>query len=75
MSSSCHPFISQSSEELLQSTAHNHQLATITPKQGKKGKQKTSPTVELNEFVKTCLRLLQKKLNTDADTHFCLSFA
>ena len=75
MSPSRHPVISQSSEELLQSTAHNHQLATITPKQGKKGKQKTSPTVELNEFVKTCLRLFQKKLNTDADTRFCLSFA
>ena len=27
----------------------------------------------MNEFDKACLDLLQKKSNTDADTHFCLS--
>ena len=75
MSPSCHSIISQSSEELLQSTTHNHELATISPKQGKKGKQKTSATDEPDEFGKICLRLLQNKSNTDADTHFCLRFA
>ena len=73
MSPSCHPVVSKSSEELLQSTAHNHELATITPKEDKKGKRKTSATDEVNEFGKACLDLLQKKSNTDADTHFCLS--
>ena len=73
MSPSCHPVFSQSSEELLQSTAHNHELATITPKQDKKGKPKFSATDEVNEFDKVCLDPLQKKSNTDADTHFCLS--
>ena len=61
------------SEELLQLTAHNHKLKTVTPKQDKKGKRKTSATDEVNEFDKACLDLLQKKSNTDADTHFCLS--
>ena len=73
MSPSCHPVVSQSSEELLQLTAHNHELKTATPKQDKKGKRKTSATDEVNEFDKACLDLLQKKSNTDADTHFCLS--
>ena len=73
MSPSCHPVFSQSSEELLQSTAHNHELATITLKQDQKVKRKTSATDEVNEFDKTCLDLLQKKSNTDTDTHFCLS--
>ena len=73
MSPSCHPVASQSSEELLQLTAHNHELKTVTPKQDKKGKRKTSATDEVNEFDKACLDLLQKKSNTDADTHFCLS--
>ena len=41
MSPSCHPVISQSSEEILQSTANNHELVTITQKQDKKGKRKT----------------------------------
>ena len=71
--SPCHPVVSQSSEELLQLTAHNHELKTVTPKQDKKGKRKTSATDEVNEFDKACLDLLQKKSNTDADTHFCLS--
>ena len=71
---SCHPVISQSSRDFLQSTAHNHELATITPKQDKKVKRKTSATDEVNEFDKACcFELLQKKSNTDADTHFCLS--
>ena len=70
---SCHPVVSQSSEELLQSTAHDHELATITPNQDKKRKRKTSATNEVNEFNKACLDLLQKKSNADADTHFCLS--
>ena len=73
MSPSCHPVVSQSSEELLQLTAHNHELKTVTPKQDKKGKRKTSATDEVNEFDKACLDLLQKKSNTDADMHFCLS--
>ena len=73
MSPSCHPVASQSSEELLQSTAHNHKLATITSKQDKKGNQKTSATDEVNKFDKTCLDLFQKRSNTNADTHFCLS--
>ena len=38
MSPSCHPIVSQSSEGFLQPTAHNHELATITPKQDKKRK-------------------------------------
>ena len=38
ISPSCHPVVSQSSEVLLQLTAHNHELATITPKQNKKRK-------------------------------------
>ena len=73
MSHSCHPIVSQSSEELHQSTAHNHELAAITPRQYEKGKRKTSVTDEVNEFGKTCLNLLQKKSNTDVDTHFFLS--
>ena len=73
MSHSCHPIVSQSSEELHQSTAHNHELAAITPRQYEKGKRKTSATAEVNEFDKTCLNLLQKKSNTDVDTHFFLS--
>ena len=73
MSPSCHPAVSQSSEEFLQLTAHNHELTTITPKQDKKGKRKISATDEVNEFDKACFDLLQKKSNTDADTHFCLS--
>ena len=72
MSPSCHPVVSQSSEELLQLTAHNHKLK-LTLKQDKKGKRRTSATDEVNEFDKACLDLLQKKSNTDADTHFCLS--
>ena len=72
MSPSCHPVVSQSSEELLQLTAHNHKLK-LTPKQDKKGKRRTSATDEVNEFDKACLDLLQKKSNTDADTYFCLS--
>ena len=74
MSPSYHPVVSQSSEELLQLTAHNHELKTITPKQDKKGKQRTLATDEVNEFDKVCLVLLQKKSNTDADMHFCLHF-
>ena len=70
--SPCHPVVSQSSEELLQLTAHHHKLK-LTPKQDKKGKRRTSATDEVNEFDKACLDLLQKKSNTDADTHFCLS--
>ena len=73
MSPSCHPVVSQSSEELLQLTAHNHELKTVTPKQDKKGERKTSATDEVNEFDKACLDLLQKKSNTDIDMHFCLS--
>ena len=73
MSPSCHHVISQSSEQLLQSTAHNQKLATTTLKQDKKGKRKTSAKDEVNEFDKACLELLRKKPNTDADTHFCLS--
>ena len=73
ISLSCHPVFSQSSELLLQLTAHNHELATITPKKDKKRKRKTSATNEVNEFDKACLDLLQKKSNTDADTHFCLN--
>ena len=61
---SCHPVVSQSSEELLQLTAHNHKLKTVTPKQDKKGKQKTSVTDEVNEFDEACLDLLQKKWNS-----------
>ena len=72
LSPACHPVVSQSSEKL-QLTAHNHELKTVTPKQDKKGKRKTSATDEVNEFDKACLDLLQKKSNTDADTHFCLS--
>ena len=37
------------------------------------GKRKTPAKDEVNEFDKTCLNLLQKKLNTDADTHFSLN--
>ena len=73
MSPSCHHVISQSSEQLLQSTAHNQKLATTTLKQDKRGKRKTSATDEVNEFGKACLELLRKKPNADADTHFCLS--
>ena len=73
MSPSCHHVISQSSEQLLQSMAHNQKLATTTLKQDKRGKRKTSATDEVNEFGKACLELLRKKPNTDADTHFCLS--
>ena len=71
--SPCHPVVSQSSEELLQLTTHNHELKSVTPKQDKKGKRRTSATDEVNEFDKACLDLLQKKSNTDADTYFCLS--
>ena len=74
MSPSCHPVVSQSSEELLQLTAHNYELKTITPKQDKKGKRRTLATDEVNEFDKVCLDVLQKKSNTDADMHFCLRF-
>ena len=74
MSPSRHPVVSQSSEELHQPTARNHELATITSKQDRKGKRKTSATDEVNEFDKACLDLLQKKPNTNADAHFCLSF-
>ena len=70
--SPCHPVVSQSSEELLQLTTHNHELKSVTPKEDKKGKRRTSATDEVNEFDKACLDLLQKKSNTDADTHFCL---
>ena len=73
MSPSCHPVISQSSEAILQSTANNHELVAITQNQDKKGKQKTSPTVEVNEFDKACLDLLKKKSNNDTDAHFYLS--
>ena len=73
MSPSYHPVVSQSSEELLQLTTHNHELKSVTPKEDKKGKRRTSATDEVNEFDKACLDLLQKKSNTDADTHFCLS--
>ena len=52
MSPSCHPAVPQSGEELLQSTVHTHELATITPKQDKRGKRKTSATDEVNEFDK-----------------------
>ena len=45
-------------------TAHNHKLKTVTPKQDKKGKQKTSVTDEVNEFDEACLNLLQKKWNS-----------
>ena len=72
MSPSCHPVVSQSSEKLLQLTARNLELKTVTPKQDKRGKQKTSATDEVNEFYKACLDFLQKKPNTDADTHFRL---
>ena len=72
MSPSFHPVISQSSERLLQSTARNHELATATPKEDK-GKRKTPAKDEVNEFDKAYLNLLQKKLNTDADTHFSLN--
>ena len=72
MSPSCHPVVSQSSDKF-QLTSHNHELKSVTPKQDKKGKRKTSATDEVNEFDKACLDLLQKKSNTDADTHFCLS--
>ena len=68
MSHSYHSIVSQSNEELHQSTAHNHELAAITPRQYEKGKRKTSATDD-----KTCLNLLQKKSNTDVDTHFFLS--
>ena len=37
------------------------------------GKRKTPAKDEVNEFDKACLNLLQKKLNTDADTHFSLN--
>ena len=53
------------SEQLLQSTAHTHELAAITPKQDKKGKWTTSATDEVKEFDKACLDLLQKKSNTN----------
>ena len=69
---SFHPVISQSRERLLQSTPRNHELATATPKEDK-GKRKTPAKDEVNEFDKACLSLLQKKLNTDADTHFSLN--
>ena len=72
MSPSCHPVVSQSSDKF-QLTSHNHELKSVTPKQDKKGKRKTSATDEVNEFDKACLDLLQKKSNTDADMHFCLS--
>ena len=72
MSPSCHPVVSQSSDKF-QLTSHNHELKSVTPKQDKKGKRKTSAIDEVNEFDKACLDLLQKKSNTDADRHFCLS--
>ena len=72
MTPSFHPVISQSSERLLQSTARNHELATATPEEDK-GKRKTPAKDEVNEFDKACVNLLQKKLNTDADTHFSLN--
>ena len=37
------------------------------------GKRKTPAKDEVNEFDKACLNLLQKKLNTDADTHFSVN--
>ena len=74
MSPSCCQVTLQSSEELVQSaTTHNHERAAVIPKQDKKEKRKTSASDEANEFDKACLDLLQKKSNTDADTHSCLS--
>ena len=55
MSPSCHPVISQSIKRLLQLTTHNHELATPTPKQDKKGKRKTPVKDDVNEFEKACL--------------------
>ena len=66
-----HNPVKSSFNQLLIIKLCKYNTITITPKQDKKGKRSTPISDEVNECDKACLDFLQ--LNTDADTHFCLT--